>query len=65
MIRIVIMAAIVAGGYYLLKEFVLNSKYISCEKCDGKGYWIATRGEREKCDACGGAGKWLRQEGEK
>jgi len=26
-------------------------------KCEGKGYWRATRGEKEKCDACMGTGK--------
>ena len=50
---IILLAAIV---YYIIKKIIPKSEYRSCQKCNGKGYWIAMRGEKEKCDICKGAG---------
>ncbi|WP_344925731.1 hypothetical protein [Aquimarina addita] len=38
-----------------------TTDFKKCGKCDGRGYWIAMRGERDKCDVCKGAGKVSRK----
>ncbi len=58
--RIVLIAMVVGICFYLYKQLYGNSTYKKCEKCDGKGYWRAMRGERDKCDICQGAGKVIR-----
>ncbi len=55
--RILIILFLVGIVYYFIKKLIPNSPFISCQKCDGKGFWIAMRGEKEKCDICKGAGK--------
>ena len=61
--RRIVFAAIAGLVFYILRSIERGgrkSEYIPCEKCDGKGYWIATKGEKDKCDRCKGSGKVLR-----
>ncbi|WP_025743050.1 hypothetical protein [Aquimarina pacifica] len=64
--RILLLTAVVYGIFYLikkvkpinkLKEVRLKFDPLKCRKCNGMGYWIATRGEKEKCNLCWGSGK--------
>ncbi|MDB4292037.1 hypothetical protein N9954_01415 [Maribacter sp.] len=57
--RLIIIAIILAAVYHIFKS-TTGSQYKRCEKCDGKGYWRAIRGEKDKCDVCQGSGKTLR-----
>jgi len=66
MIKLVIFAVAVLVVAYLIKttaQLFLSPKKPknSCPKCEGKGYWIGTRG-REWCDWCKGSGKLTQQE---
>ena len=60
--RIIFIVAIVGLVFYILRvtEKKRKSEYKTCEKCDGKGFWEATKGDKDKCDRCGGSGKVLR-----
>jgi DnaJ-class molecular chaperone len=60
MIRFLLIAVVIGALLYLFKGFFFNSDYKKCGKCEGKGYWIALRGEKNKCDACQGSGKIIR-----
>lgn len=59
MVRFLIIVVIIAALFYVFKGF-FSSDYKKCHKCEGKGYWIALRGEKNTCDACQGSGKVLR-----
>ncbi len=59
--RILITLLILGLGYYIIRMVTGNSEYKKCQKCAGKGYWKATRGEKDKCDVCQGAGKVSRR----
>ncbi len=52
--RLIVIAAVIGLGYYIFNYIQVHNK---CQKCDGKGYWRAMRGEKEKCDMCKGTGK--------
>ena len=54
--RFFIFAAVIAVLGLVLKAMFKNSPYITCDRCEGKGYWYGTRG-KEKCDWCKGEGK--------
>ena len=56
MFRLIILALIVGVIYYFFKAVVHNSKYQDCPKCDGKGFWRETRGDRVDCKTCNGTG---------
>ena len=49
-----IFLAIAAIVYVAIKYFTPKGKV--CPKCQGKGWWMATRG-KETCDYCGGIGR--------
>ncbi|TSE06350.1 MULTISPECIES: hypothetical protein [Aquimarina] len=59
--RLLVIFLAIAGAYYIIRNVFGNSEYKSCKKCDGKGYWIAMRGEKDKCDICKGSGRIPRQ----
>ena len=57
-IRAIILLAIVGIPIYIFViQPRINSNWRSCPKCEGRGFWRATRGERDKCNLCGGSGK--------
>ena len=60
MIRVFILLAVIGGAYYLYQKSQEKPPFIKCGKCEGKGYWIALRGGKDKCDNCGGSGKVAR-----
>jgi hypothetical protein len=60
LLRILFIVALMGVGYYLYRKLSYPSAYINCGKCQGKGYWIAMRGEKDKCDVCMGSGKVLK-----
>jgi len=55
--RLLFFAILIGGGYFFIRKLLGNSDHRTCEKCDGKGYWRAMRGEKERCDLCEGSGK--------
>lgn len=57
MIRVLIAIVFIACIYFIIKGLRNNSPFEKCRKCDGMGYWIATRGEKEKCNLCKGSGQ--------
>lgn len=59
-LRILFIIALMGIGYYLYRKLSNPSAYVNCGKCQGKGFWIAMRGEKEKCDVCMGSGKVLK-----
>lgn len=60
-VRVIVVFFLIGFVYFLIRNFMkplrLNKKNM-CQKCDGKGYWIGTRG-KEGCDACRGTGKLI------
>ncbi len=61
-LRLLVIALVLALVGYLLKLMVgTSSEYKRCQKCNGKGFWRATRGEKTKCDVCQGSGKVIRK----
>ncbi|WP_138657305.1 hypothetical protein [Maribacter algarum] len=59
--RILMLLLIIGLAIFLIRMVSNTSEYKKCQKCDGKGYWRATKGEKDKCDVCQGAGKVLRR----
>lgn len=59
--RVLVILLIVGLAYYLIRTVTGNSEYKSYQKCNGQGYWKATRGEKDKCDVCEGSGKVLKR----
>lgn len=57
LVRLILILIIIGAAYYLYKNILASAKFVKCRKCDGQGYWIAMRGEKEKCDVCRGAGR--------
>lgn len=55
-IALIITAAIV---YFLVRQILsqVHFKFNKCEYCDGKGYWLGTRGDKNHCKVCDGTGK--------
>lgn len=58
--RILLFVAVIGAIMYAINLFMNPSEFIRCKKCEGKGYWLSTRGLRDTCDECGGAGKLKR-----
>ena len=54
---LIFVIVVVSVVFFLVKKFLLRAVSYKCTKCEGKGYWRATRGEKEKCDVCMGTGK--------
>ncbi|GAA4113675.1 hypothetical protein GCM10022393_12820 [Aquimarina addita] len=59
--RILLIVLVIGGIYLFVKNMLGTTDFKKCGKCDGRGYWIAMRGERDKCDVCKGAGKVSRK----
>ncbi|MGF1558170.1 MAG: hypothetical protein ACFCUL_03705 [Flavobacteriaceae bacterium] len=53
--RLAALFIVVVLVYYIYQSF---AKFKNCEKCNGKGYWLASRGDRYQCDHCKGSGKF-------
>lgn len=62
LIRLLFFILALAVIYFLVRKFFPASDYKKCDKCEGKGYWVALRG-RESCDVCSGSGKVSRNNG--
>ncbi len=56
--KLVGVLAIAAIIYFVVVYFGESSKFETCGKCEGQGFWRGTRGEKEKCDNCNGAGRF-------
>ena len=57
MFRIILIIVIFGAAYLIVKAvkvFLVRNK---CEDCNGHGYWLGTRGERNDCRTCRGTGK--------
>lgn len=55
--RLLLLLLFIGGLYFIIKKSKGDPYFIKCGKCDGKGYWIAMRGEKDTCDNCNGSGK--------
>jgi len=64
MIRFLLIAVGIIAIVYVVKKllFLYGPRPSGCQRCDGHGYWRATRGEKVTCDECGGTGKAKRGE---
>ena len=53
-----ILVTLVIGGFAF---FVIRSFFVKpgnrCRACDGTGYWLGTRGDKNTCKECAGSGK--------
>lgn len=57
-LRILFYFVLLYGAFELVKFLFLKAKTINqCEYCDGLGYWLGTRGEKNHCKRCDGGGK--------
>jgi hypothetical protein len=54
-IIVFIIIALTLLGYFVLLPAL--SKFKKCDKCEGQGFWIGTRGDRQNCNICKGSGK--------
>jgi DnaJ-class molecular chaperone len=43
--------------FLIFKSGNIFSKFTKCNKCEGLGYWVGTRGDKQNCDICRGSGK--------
>lgn len=57
--RILLFVAVIGAVIYAI-NLLFDSPDMRCKKCDGKGYWLSTRGHKDTCDDCGGSGKLKR-----
>ena len=63
MVFLVIRLALIGGlGFILYKIYqeIFPPDYVSCGRCQGRGYWEGTR-RKEDCDVCNGSGKIQRR----
>jgi DnaJ-class molecular chaperone len=56
MFRLIILGLIIGVIFYFAKSVLHHSRYQNCPKCDGKGFWRETRGDRIDCKTCNGTG---------
>lgn len=56
-VRIIILLLIAAVFYFITVKFLAVIAGRKCEACDGNGYWVGTRGEKNHCGICDGSGK--------
>jgi DnaJ-class molecular chaperone len=56
MIYLILFFIIAALAFLFYGSPMLSSSQ-KCQKCEGQGYWIGTRGDRQNCDVCKGTGK--------
>jgi|GEM_PF-1423697 len=56
LIRLIFIAALIGGVCYIVFRLFHPREFVSCSRCDGKGFWYGARG-KEKCDWCRGSGK--------
>ena len=54
--RLIILALSIGVIAYFAKAVFQNIRYQDCPKCDGKGFWRETRGDRVDCKTCNGTG---------
>lgn len=57
MVTLVFYAFVIGLIYTLGKRFIQSMDQSRCPSCEGKGYWVETRGEKNTCRACGGSGR--------
>lgn len=56
-IRWAVFLALVVAGILIAKRLFKPTKFIPCDRCNGKGFWMGSRG-RETCDKCRGVGRF-------
>jgi len=58
---VIVVLIVVLGALFLFfKSGNVFSKFKKCNKCEGLGYWVGTRGDKQNCDVCRGSGKVLK-----
>ena len=43
--------------FYLFRKLASQINFNKCPECDGLGYWVGTRGDKNTCKKCNGSGK--------
>ena len=56
-IRIILTLAFFAFGYFLFRLIMFQVEGKRCPACNGQGYWVGTRGDRNTCKECDGSGR--------
>ena len=53
-----IIATLVIGGFafFVIRSFFVKPRFRGCTDCMGKGYWVGTRGDKNRCKTCNGTG---------
>jgi len=57
MIRIILIIAFFGVGYMLFRLIMLQVEGKRCPGCNGQGYWVGTRGDKNTCKDCAGSGR--------
>lgn len=53
-----ILAALIIGiSIFSIKQLLALFQANMCERCNGQGYWLGTRGDKNHCKACDGTGR--------
>lgn len=55
-VRLLLLAFIVGGLYFLVQKLLLSRNSNQCSYCEGLGYWKGLRGDRNNCKECNGTG---------
>lgn len=59
-LRAMVVVGVIVGVYFIVKSIIGSSDFITCGRCEGKGFWYDARG-KETCDWCKGSGKLPKQ----
>ena len=57
MIRLFLTAIVIAFTLYLIYNLLSAVRNNMCPDCEGKGYWLGTRGDKNHCKTCDGSGR--------
>lgn len=57
MIRLLFTTFVIAITIYFIYNLLSAYRNTMCPRCEGKGYWLGTRGDKNYCKACDGSGR--------
>ncbi|MEL7249144.1 MAG: hypothetical protein AAFO03_12020 [Bacteroidota bacterium] len=57
MIRLLLTAIVIAFTIYFIYNLLSIVRNNMCPNCEGKGYWLGTRSDKNHCKACDGSGR--------
>lgn len=57
MIRILFTALIIGITIFIINSLLSWYRADMCTNCNGQGFWLGTRGEKNHCKTCDGTGR--------